>query len=184
MAKEADIKKDKDEAYDQAIKFWSPAIQEMQKDMKFALGDQWKAADKAYLTQQRREALVFNKSHRILKIISGYQRKNRLALKFDPHEGGDALTASQMTKIAMQIMADNDGYNLMSDAFEKGALMAGINLIGLHNDFMDDMVNGDIKLTRWPYNSFILDPNFSKPDLSDCGYVLLRQFINKDAVLR
>ncbi len=181
MAKnEADLKKDRNQAYDQAVRYWGTAITEMKTDMNFVLGEQWEAEEKVYLKMQRREALVFNKIHRITKIITGFQRKNRLSLKYTPGKTGNAKTTEQFNKLAMQIMAMTDGYNLMSDAFEKGACNTGLNLVGLHMDYEHDLLSGDLKLTRWPYNAFLLDPNVSEFDLSNCGYILLREYVDKN----
>ena len=177
---EADLKKDRNEAYDQASRYWGTAISEMKTDLDFVLGEQWDAQEKGYLKSQRREALVFNKVHRIIKIVTGFQRKNRLSLKYDPGKSGSAKTTEQFNKIAMQIMAMTDGYNIMSDAFEKGACATGLNLVGLHVDYEHDLLSGDIKFTRWPYNSFLLDPNVSEFDLRNSGYLLLREYVDKN----
>lgn len=177
---EADVRKDKNEAYDQASRYWGTAISEMKTDLDFVLGEQWDAQEKGYLKTQRREALVFNKIHRILKIVSGFQRKNRLSLKYTPGKTGNAKTTEQFNRLGMQIMAMTDGYNLMSDAFEKGACATGLNLVGLHVDYEHDLLSGDLKLSRWPYNSFLLDPNVSEFDLSNSGYIILREYVDKN----
>jgi hypothetical protein len=70
-----------------------------------------------------------------------------------------------------------EGYQCISDCFG-GALKTGWNLLSLWVDYRDDMVNGDIKFSREPYNGFILDPYFTKLDLSDCSYILRRKYLD------
>ena len=175
-------RKEFEDAYMAAITHWSPFLVEAEKDLNMALGDQWDAAMKAYLKQRRREAYVFNKIHRIIKLITGFQRKNRLSLKFEALLGGDSQTASQFTKAVMWHMQYAGGYQEMSEAFEKGALITGINLVHLYVDRLTDPINGDIRFSRCPYNSFLLDPNIAKKDLSDCAYILRRKYLSKEQV--
>jgi len=61
------------EAYTQGISFWSPFLHEAELDLKIAMGDQWKTADKAKLKREFRHPMVFNKTKRIIRLISGYQ---------------------------------------------------------------------------------------------------------------
>ena len=84
MATDNDTKKDFNEAYGQAIAGWGDFLKEAKTDFEFMTGDQWNSLEKQYLAAQRRNALVFNRIRRVIKIITGYQRKNRLAFKIDP----------------------------------------------------------------------------------------------------
>jgi hypothetical protein len=76
-------------------------------------------------------------------------------------------------------MKHNNGYYVMSDAFEQGALKTGINLVEIGVDYDEDPVNGDIRLYRIPYNRFLLDPDIVRRDLSDCNYLLRRELVDK-----
>jgi len=170
-----DIKKDWNEAYKMAHAGWNEYWHEAKKDHEFVVGDQWDSTQKNYLASQRRNALVFNRIRRVIKIITGYQRKNRLAFKVDPVGFEDDKAASQITKVVMDVMRSSNGYNVMSDAFECGPLISGINFV---EPFVDR--NGDIKLKRLPYNRCLPDPTFSERDMSDCGYFLRREYVTKD----
>lgn len=167
------------DAYNQGLGFWGQFLHEAQQDLKINMGDQWEAKDKLKLKNEHRNALIFNKVKRINRMISGYQRKNRLALKIDPVEGSDEKTAEQFTGITLHTMSSCHGYHVMSEAFESGCLKTGINLVNVYMDFLDDPLNGDIKLARVPYNKFMIDPFFSKRDLSDCGWILRREYFAK-----
>lgn len=181
---EHEVKKEWEEAYKQGLNFWGAYLEEAKRDTKFAIGDPWDAADKAYLKGQGREALHFDKARRVRKLITGYQRKNRLSNRVDPMEGGDEKTASQLTGVSMWAAQYANGFHVLSDAFENGALISGLNMIEIYLDYQEDPLNGDIKFRRWPYNRYMLDPSFMERDLSDCGYILTRDYLSEDQVKR
>lgn len=172
--------KEFDEAYRTAIRVWSPWLTEAKRDIKFRLGDQWSWRDRAYLAEQQRDPLKFNKVKRVVNLITGYQRKNRLAMKVDPVEGSDDKTASQFSGLLQACMTDGDGYETVSDAFEHGPVTTGFNLVELGLDYSLDPVNGDFKFQRVPYNAILLDPFFTKRGLEDCQYILRRKWLSKD----
>tara|TARA_R100001530_G_scaffold129206_1_gene99417 strand:+ start:2549 stop:4462 length:1914 start_codon:yes stop_codon:yes gene_type:complete len=169
------------ETYNNFIVIWDKWIKEADSDMRFVLGDQWSSAEKGYLKSKRRNAFVFNKIKRIIKIISGYQRKNRLSYKVDPNENSDTEDASIWSQTLQYIMKHCQGYNVMSDAFEQGALKTGLNLVEPWLDFSTDPLNGELKYTRIPHNRFLLHPSFTRRDLSDCPEILRREWITKSA---
>ncbi len=169
------------ERYNQFIVIWDKWVKKADNDLAFSLGDQWSASEKGYLKNKRRNALVFNKLKRILKIVSGYQRKNRLSYKVDPNEGSDTNDASIWSQVLQDVMRRSRGYNVMSDAFEQGALKTGLNLVEPWLDYSTDPLNGEIKYTRIPHNRCLLHPSFTKRDLSDCPEVLRREWVSKSA---
>jgi len=175
MATDNDTKKDFNEAYGQAIAGWGDFLKEAKTDFEFMTGDQWNSLEKQYLAAQRRNALVFNRIRRVIKIITGYQRKNRLAFKIDPVGMEDDRAASQLTGVVMDVMRVGNGYNVMSDAFECGPCITGLNFVEPYIDR-----NGDIKFKRLAYNKCLPDPTFSERDLSDCNYFLRREYVTKD----
>ena len=175
MATDKDTKKDFNEAYGQAIAGWGDFLKEAKTDFEFMTGDQWNSVEKQYLASQRRNALVFNRIRRVIKIIAGYQRKNRLAFKIDPVGFEDDRAASQLTGVVMDVMRVGNGYNVMSDAFECGPCITGLNFVEPYIDR-----NGDIKFKRLAYNKCLPDPTFSERDLSDCNYFLRREYVTKE----
>lgn len=174
--------KEFNEAYTLAWSVWSPWLREAKKDVRFRLGDTYSWADKVYLQQQQRDPLVFNKIKRVVKLLTGYQRKNRLAMNVQPVEGSDDRTASQFSGLVQMIMSLRMGYETVSDAFENGPVTTGLNLVELYLDYSLDPVNGDFTFNRIPYNEIILDPYFTKRDLSDCEYILRRKWLSKARV--
>jgi hypothetical protein len=179
MANERDIKSEYNERYQEAYREWDGFLREAKKDLRFVVGDQWDSQERDYLRQNRREALSFNKIKRIVNLVSGYQRKNRLGYKVEQLEGSDPKAASQYTALLLHCMEYSNGFHVMSDAFEQGPLKTGIQLVEVSIDYTEDPVSGDVKLNNVPFSRFLLDPNMGKRDLSDCNYILRRDFVTK-----
>ena len=167
------------ERYEEAYRAWDGFWREAKQDLRFAVGDQWDSQEKDYLRRNRREALSFNKIKRVVNLVTGYQRKNRLGFRATALEGADPNAASQYTGLLLHVMEYGNGYHVMSDAFEQGPLKTGMQLVEVSVDYSEDPVSGDIKLVNVPFTRFLLDPNFARRDLSDCNYILRREWVTK-----
>ena len=176
-----DILKEFDTAYNEAYYAWDPFFPEAERDLRFYLGDQWDEQEKRQLFQEGRNQYVFNRIRPVVNFITGYQRQHRNASVFVPFEDGDQKTADQFTQCISHVMNNADGYRWISDCFS-GAVKTGWNLLSIWVDYRRDIVNGEIKFAREPYNGFILDPYFTQLDFSDCGYILRRKYLGVDHV--
>ena len=182
MATDLNIIRDFDTSYEEAYTAWNSFYPEAELDLKMYLGDQWNAQEKRQLFEEGRNAFVFNKIRRTINLVTGYQRKNRLSSVVAPVENSDQKTADQLSQLLLYVMNYGDGYQNISDCFG-GALKTGWNLASVWVDYRDDLINGDIKFNREPYNSFIVDPYLSKLDFSDCGYIIRRKYLGLDHTL-
>lgn len=177
-----DIIKDFGESYERANQLWNPYYAEAYKDLSYYLGNQWSLEELAYLNNQRRSSFTYNKVRRIINLIQGYQRKNRLATLISPVEDSSTATADIFTDVMQHVMSSGDGYGIISDAF-KGALTTGISFVSPYMDYRSDPVSGDIKFHLDEWNAVILDPFFTKKDLSDCSFVARRKFLSRTDVI-
>ncbi len=166
----SDKEKDFESAFNDAYDQWFPWITEAHTDFKYFIEDPWTEQDKQYYRDQNREILNFNVTRRIVKMVTGYERRNRLALKIGGSETSDDQVASQFTGVVMPIMENSRGYEVMSDAFEMGSLVAGANLVELYTDR-----KGDIQFSRKPYNKYLIDPGFTRRNLKDAGYIIIHE---------
>ena len=67
-------------------------------------GEQWSAADKAILTDEKRPFYEFNEVMPSVNSAIGYQIQNRMDIAFKPRgQKGDMETATILSKVAMQI---------------------------------------------------------------------------------
>lgn len=159
--------------------FWAEA----DTDMRFYSNDQTVFSDLyGNLPANFRKQFSFNRIRRVISMIEGHQRRNRKSFVATPVENGDNMTADQYTKIFSWLCSHEDILNTISDSFH-GGLVSGMNLMEVSLDFREDPVSGNIKVRNIASNSFIMDPFWSKKDLSDCRMLILRSFFDKRTVL-
>ena len=176
-----DIIKDFGESYERAYQLWNTFYAEAYKDLSYYLGNQWSLEELAYLNNQRRSSFTYNKIRRLINLVQGYQRKNRLATTVSAIEGSSEETAETLSDAMQYIMNYADGYEAISDAF-KGALTTGMSFLSPWMDYRSDPINGDIRFHRDDWNAVILDPFFTKKDLSDCSFLARRKFLSRTEV--
>jgi hypothetical protein len=181
LEKHQDVVKDFGESYERAYQLWNTYYAEAYKDISYYLGNQWSLEELAYLNNQRRSSFTYNKIRRLVNLVQGYQRKNRLSTTVAPVEDASEQTAKLFTDTIQHVMQYSNGYQTISDAF-KGALTTGMSFISPWMDYRDDPVSGDIKFNLDEWNSVILDPFFTKKDLSDCGFVARRKFLSRSEI--
>ena len=122
----------------------------------------------------------FNLVQQPINMITGYQRQNRKAINYTPADGADTQTTDQYTRLTMNVSARNGIYEQFSKSCELSAV-AGMNLMQPYLDFTgDDPAQGDLKVKVWEYNSFMIDPFFRNPDLSDCQMIWCQEYIDKN----
>lgn len=176
------IVKDFGESYERAYQLWNTFYAEAYKDLSFYLGNQWSLEELSYLNNSRRSSFTYNKIRRIINLIQGYQRKNRLSTIVSPIENSSEQTAEIFTDVIQHVMQTSDGYQTISDAF-KGALTTGISFVSPWVDYRNDPINGDIKYHLDDWNGVILDPFFTKLDLSDCTFIARRKYLSRSQVI-
>ena len=152
-------------------------------DERFYAGDQslWNEIY-ANIPLVRRKQISFNKTARIINMVSGYQRRNRKSITFVPMEGADEGTADQFSKIMVWANNRIQALETVSDAF-LGSLISGINLLSIWMDYRNDPLSGDVCVDNLGYNGFLIDPYFTKTDLSDCNYLWIRRFFSKKQII-
>lgn len=173
MSNEADRKHDLHEVFHQAWTAWGPWQTSVKRDLRAYAGNPWTAKDREIAKKRNKELMSFPQLRRCVKFLTGYEREHRLSIIYDPQENGDTVTASQLTNVGIWSMQHKNNYHVISDAFE-GALKTGINLINVYNDR-----NSNTRFARFMYNQFVLDPSFTRVDLEDCRYGIMRKYISK-----
>lgn len=159
--------------------FWNEA----DTNHRFEAGDQTLWNDLyGNLSANRRRQFNFNRIRRVINMISGHQRRNRKSTIVSPYENGDAETADQFTKVMMWVNQQDGVLETISSAFE-GSLIAGMNLLEVYVDYRSDPISGNIRVDHCSYNSFLIDPYFRKPDLSDCNSIWRRKFLTKREII-
>lgn len=155
--------------------FWGEA----DTDTRFYNGDQTLWNDLyGNLPANRRRQFYFNRIRRVINMISGYQRRNRKSTIVTPVENADSQTADQFSKVLLWAHNQDSILETISESFE-GSLVTGMNLLHVWMDYREDPISGNIKVSNCSYNSFLIDPYFRRPDLSDCNALWKRSFLTK-----
>jgi len=111
-------------------------------------------------------------------MITGYQRQHRKSISVVPVEMGSQKTADQFNKLLQFSHTKRQILEKFSDACEQ-SLVSGLVLLQPYLDFTEDPINGVLDLKVWSYNSFMVDPYFREPDMSDANFVWLQKFLSK-----
>jgi hypothetical protein len=112
-------------------------------------------------------------------MVTGYQRQHRKAVNYIPCEGADPQTTDQYTKLVTHVCNAGDIHEQFSRACEQ-ACITGMVLLQPYLDYNgNDQAQGELKLKVWEYNSFLVDPYFRSPDMSDAQFVWCQEYISK-----
>lgn len=126
----------------------------------------------------------FNIIQQPCNIITGYQRQHRKNFNYIPVYGADPTTTDQYTRLITNV-ANMEGIH---EQFSRGceqSTIAGMVLLQPYLDFEgDDNAQGTLKLKVWEYNSFLIDPFFRNPDMSDAQFVWCQEYISKHEAQR
>jgi hypothetical protein len=167
--------------YYDAWRTWGVYYSAAYRDLRAYAGDNWLTQEKMYLEQQKRMVLELNKIRRVINLYSGYERENRTSTVVSPIEGADEETAEQLTDVMLYIYDKANAHYTCSEAFDH-SLKTGLSIIGIYMDYSRDKVNGDIKFYWKPFNALMMDPYFTKRDLSDCDQAATRDLLSKSQV--
>ena len=172
------IARELDDFWKESQSLWQQWWYEADLDTKMATGQQDYWNTFYNINYRNQKILMFNKILRIINMIGGYQRDNRLATIVSPSDNDQdsGQTADQLTKIISWAMRQDQTYEKMSDCFD-GSNICGLNLLHLWVDFREDPENGEIRSDRIPFNSFLMDNYWTKSDLSDCDRIWTRRYI-------
>ena len=112
-------------------------------------------------------------------MLTGYQRQHRKSINYQTIDGSDPETTDQYTKLIMNVCQKESIHEQFSKSCELAAV-ASKNLIQPYLDFTgDDPAQGQIRVKIWEYNSFMVDPYYRNPDMSDCQFVWCQEYISK-----
>lgn len=164
-----------------AYRTWGSYYAVAYRDLRAYAGDNWTNLEKTKLERQNRMILELNKIRRVVNLYSGYERENRTATVCAPVEGSDVKTADQFSNVLYYVYEKANSDYIISEAFEH-SLKTGLSIIGIYMDYSRDKVNGDIKMYWKPFNALMLDPYFTKRDLSDCDQASTRDLLSKEQI--
>lgn len=167
--------------FNDAYRTWNTFYSAAHRDLRAFAGDNWTQREKTMLLRQNRMVLELNKIRRIVNLYSGYERENRTSTVVFPVESSDQETADQLSEVMQYVYSKTQAEYIFSEAFEH-CLKTGFAIVGIYIDYTWDKVNGDLRFYWKPFNSLIVDPYFTKRDLSDCDQAATRDLLGRDNV--
>ena len=112
-------------------------------------------------------------------MVTGYERQHRKGFNYVPCEGADTQTTDQYTRLITHVANTQGIHEQFSRAAEQ-ACITGMVLLQPYLDFSgNDPAQGEMKAKVWEYNSFLVDPYFRNPDMSDAQFVWCQEYISK-----
>jgi len=121
----------------------------------------------------------FNLVQQPVNMVTGRQRQHRKAIVYEAADGADPQTTDQYTRLISNVAQKEGIHEQFSKSCELSAI-AGMNLMQPYLDFTgDDPAQGSLKVKIWEYNSFLVDPYFRNPDMSDANFVWCQEYISK-----
>lgn len=141
----------------------------------FFAGKQWNDQDLARLKAQRRPALTINKVLSTLSTIMGEQIYNRTEVLFRPRAGAPAEVAEALTKVWMQISANNQLPWVRSDVFCDGIIRSR-GFYDVRLSFTDSMM-GEIEITQMNSKNVVIDPDAEEYDPDRWADVMVTKWL-------
>lgn len=178
------LKQEMDTRYKECMPLWQQWWTEADLDTKMATGQQdfWGSFYGSNAGNRNARILMFNKVLRVINMIGGYQRKNRLATMISAQDEMSEQDAQDFSDLVHWAMQHDETYNKISETFEASSI-CGLNLMSIWMDFREDPENGDIVTSRIPYNAFLMDNYWTKKDLSDCDWIWTRRYLTRSQVI-
>ena len=131
----------------------------------------------------KRKNFFFNHIRPIVNMQTGFQRQNRKTTVVMPQHKADEITADQLTKVMMWVHEKDMMYETISEAYMRGPCATGLSLLQIWIDYRTDPISGDIRMDCCPYNTFLIDPFFTKKDFSDCSACWKRSYLTRREVI-
>lgn len=135
-----------------------------------------------FYPQYNWQTFFFNFIQQPVNMVTGYQRQHRKSISYIPVEGTHQQSADDLTKLVKYGCSYRQILEKFSTACEQAAI-SGMVMIQPYLDYTDDPINGTLDLKVWSYNSFIVDPYFRQPDMSDANFVWCQQYVSKQEAM-
>jgi hypothetical protein len=121
----------------------------------------------------------FNICQQPINMVTGYERQHRKGFMCQAIEGADNQTTDQYTKLLTHT-ANIGGIHEKKSKAKELAAICGMVLVQPYLDYTgDDQAQGELKTKIWEYNSFLIDPYFRNPDMSDAQFIWCQEYISK-----
>lgn len=143
-------------------------------------GEQWDEADKAKLDAEGRPSLTINEILPTVNTVLGEQVAKRASIRYQPRKNGSGAVATVMTKVAMQVLQNNEFEYKESEVFADG-LVAERGYYDIRMGY-EDHVLGDIVIRSLNPREVLIDADAESYDPKEWRQVITTRWMSLDDV--
>lgn len=148
---------------------------------RFYRGDQISSDDIAKAEASGRILRAFNHLCPKLHALSGLLQGTDYRAVPNVEHGSEELRniISLKDKTLDYIQSSHDFMNAIHSAMHEAISITGLSLVCIDKVFDTDSLSGDLEFSHLRTKQFIIDPLFTNDDLSDCQFILTREYLNR-----
>lgn len=167
--------------YEDSYRLTGSFLSQANRDLRAYCGDTWTSKELSFLQRNDRQAYSLNKIRRLINLLTGIERESRKQIVIKPELANLVGLAEIWTFLSRHISNKEKIHNKWSNASEH-AFKTGMALFGIDQSYERDRLNGDPKFWWKSFSSFMIDPYFTKIDLSDASRAAIRDMVTKDQI--
>lgn len=146
----------------------------------FRAGKQWTDDELAYLEEQRRPPVTFNRAGTIVDAVVGAEVANRQEVRYFPRTNDDAMLNEVATNAAKWVRDQCNAEDEETDAFED-VVICGMGWTETRIDY-DTNIDGQILIERIDPTEMYWSSSAIKQNLEDADCFFREKWIDKDEI--
>lgn len=147
--------------------------------MEYYVGNIFTEDQKRIMLAEGKPPLEINLTQKPVNSVVGYYAQMMGDLRAFPQQGGDAATADVLSEALKWNITQFDGQDEFIAAV-LDSVIGGLGCVFCYLDYDFDPIDGDLRFIQIDPKSVLFDPATKRIDWTDCGYVIYRNFIEKD----
>lgn len=166
--------------WQEAREHWSDWRDTARECFSFYAGHQWTDDELAFLREQSRPAITFNRIAPLVDAVLGHENNNRAEVRYIPRTQGDAKVSEMLTNASQYFRDQCDAEHEESDAF-RDVLICGMGWTGVK---LTDESNPEYDLANERIDplEMLPDPGARKPNLADMRWLLREKRMTKEEI--
>jgi hypothetical protein len=148
----------------------------------FKDGKQWTDEQIAAMIAAKRPYLTINRINALVRLISGYQRNNRMDIKYQPSNDGQSSDqiATLLDAIVKTECNRTDANWVDSEVFDDG-IVTGRGWWDMRLDFTENDLGEIVLVAEDPFSVFV-DPDCDDYDLTTSAYLQKSRWVSPDQI--